>query len=48
MELCNSSPELSLPAGTWRIDVIASGSLGEGCAGERLGHEVSLVVTVTD
>jgi hypothetical protein len=48
MEFYNSSPELSLPTGTWRIDVITSGSLGEECAGERLGHEVSLVVTVTD
>jgi hypothetical protein len=48
MEFYNSSPELSLPAGTWRIDVMTIGNLGEGCDGELLGHEVSVVVTVTD
>ena len=43
-----SEPELTLPAGTWRIDVTTSGTLGEGCTGEPLGHELALVVTVTD
>jgi hypothetical protein len=48
MEFYNSSPELTLPAGAWRIDVMTIGNLGEGCDGELLGHEVSVVVTVTD
>jgi len=48
MELYFADPDLTLPAGSWRIDVTVSGQLGEGCEGEPLGHEISLVVTVTD
>jgi hypothetical protein len=43
-----SEPELTLPPGTWRIDITTSGTLGEGCTGEQLGHEIALMVTVTD
>lgn len=42
------SPELRLPAGTWRIDVATSGSLGEGCSGPLLDLQVSLTVVVTE
>ena len=43
-----SEPELTLPPGTWRIDITTSGMLGEGCIGEPFGHELALMVTVTD
>ena len=43
-----SEPELTLPPGTWRIDITTSGILGEGCTGEPFGHELALMVTVTD
>ena len=43
-----AEPELTLPAGTWRIDITTSGMLGEGCSGQPLGHELALMVTVTD
>ena len=48
MEIYNATPDLTLPVGTWQIDVTAHGTLGEGCAGQQLGHAVSLVVTVTE
>lgn len=43
-----ADPQLTLPAGTWRIDVTTAGTIGEGCTGEPLGLALSLVVTVTD
>jgi len=43
-----SEPQLTLPPGTWRIDITTTGMLGEGCAGEPFGHELALMVTVTD
>ena len=43
-----SEPELTLPPGTWRIDITTSGMLGEGCTGEPFSHELALMVTVTD
>ena len=48
LETYFSEPELTLPSGTWRIDVTTSAMLGEGCGGEQLGHELALTVTVTD
>ena len=42
------SPELRLPAGTWRIDVATFASLGEGCSGPPLDLQVSLTVVVTE
>lgn len=48
MEIYNATPDLTLPAGTWQIEVTTHGSLGEGCAGEQLGLALSLVVSVTD
>lgn len=46
MEIYNSAPELTLPAGTWRIDVTTSGNVGPGCTGELLDLAVELVVSV--
>jgi len=43
-----SEPELTLPPGTWRIDITTEGTLGEGCTGEQLGLELALLVTVTE
>ena len=43
-----SQPELTLPSGAWLIDVSTAGTLGEGCTGEALELEISLVVTVTE
>jgi hypothetical protein len=43
-----SDPELTLPAGTWRIDVSTSGNLGDECTGEPLALELALVVTVSE
>lgn len=48
LEVYFADPELTLPAGSWRIDVTTHGTLGEGCTGPPLALEVSLVVTVTD
>lgn len=48
METYNATPDLTLPAGTWQIDVMAHGTLGEGCDGQQLRHALSLVVTVTE
>ena len=43
-----SEPELSLPSGTWRIDVMTAATIGEGCVGEPLDLELALIVTVTE
>ena len=43
-----TDPELSLPAGTWRIDVSTAATIGEGCAGPPFALEVSVVVRVTE
>lgn len=43
-----SEPELSLPSGTWRVDISTAATMGEGCTGEPLDLELSLVVTVTE
>lgn len=43
-----SEPGLTLPPGTWRIDITTGGTLGEGCTGEQLDLELALTVTVTD
>ena len=48
MEFYNSTPELTLPPGTWRIDVTASGNIGPPCTGELLDLALELIVTVTD
>jgi hypothetical protein len=43
-----SEPELSLPSGTWRIDVTVHGNIGEGCTGPAVDLELALIVTVTE
>jgi hypothetical protein len=43
-----ADPELTLPQGTWRIDVSTVGNLGDECTGEPLALELGLIVTVTD
>ena len=43
-----ADPELSLPAGTWRIDVSTAATIGEGCVGPRLELAASVVVQVTE
>ncbi len=43
-----SEPELTLPPGTWRIDITTGGTLGEGCTGGQLGLELALLVMVTE
>ena len=48
MEAYQQASELTLPAGTWRIDVATVGSLGEGCTEPRLDLQVSLTVVVTE
>jgi hypothetical protein len=48
METYHSQPELTLPPGTWRIDISTSGNVGDMCDGEPLSHELSLLVTVTE
>ena len=48
METYQATPDLTLPAGTWQIDVTAHGTLGEGCDGQQLGHALTLEVTVTE
>jgi hypothetical protein len=40
--------ELTLPSGTWQIDVSTLGNVGEGCTGPLLDLEVALQVTVTN
>lgn len=48
LEIYFAEPELTLPAGTWRIDAESYGWLGEGCSGETLDLATSVEVTVTD
>lgn len=48
MEIYHSDPALTLPAGTWRIDVTAVGTLGEGCAGETVDLTASIEIGVTE
>lgn len=43
-----ADPELTLPAGTWRIDVSTAATIGQGCVGEPLDLETALLVTVTE
>lgn len=43
-----ADPELTLPSGTWRIDITTSATIGEGCVGEPLDLSLSLVITVTE
>lgn len=43
-----ADPELTLPSGTWRIDVQTHGWVGEGCTGEQIDLQISLLVTVTE
>lgn len=43
-----SQPELRLPVGRWRVDVIAVGAIGEECSGPTLDLETWIVVEVTD
>jgi hypothetical protein len=48
MEVYNSDPLLTLPSGTWRIDVATYANIGPGCTGVQLDLDIGLVVTVTD
>jgi len=48
MDVYLADPQLTLPAGTWRIDVAAYGTIGPGCTGAQLDLEIALVVTVSD
>jgi len=48
MEAYNADPLLTLPPGTWRIDVATYANLGPGCSGEQLDLALELIVTVTD
>ena len=43
-----ADPELTLPSGTWQIDISTAATVGEGCVGEPLDLELSLIVTVTE
>lgn len=43
-----ADPDLSLPEGTWRIDVATAATIGEACVGPRLELAVSVVVRVTE
>ena len=43
-----SEPELTLPSGTWRIDVSTAATIGDGCIGPQLDLELALIVTVTE
>ena len=43
-----ADPRLTLPSGTWRIEVSTLGNVEEGCTGPLLDLEVALQVTVTD
>ena len=48
MEAYFADPQLTLPSGTWRIDVEVHGSLERECGGDLLDLEVALVVTVSE
>ncbi len=43
-----SEPELSLPSGTWRIDVTVQATIGEGCNGPPVDLKLALIVSVTE
>jgi hypothetical protein len=43
-----ADPDLTLPAGTWRIDAMTHGSIGRDCAGNPLNLATSVEVSVTD
>jgi hypothetical protein len=43
-----ADPELTLPSGTWRIDVSTAATIGEGCVGPQLDLALTLPVTVTE
>ena len=42
-----ADPRLTLPSGTWRIEVSTLGNVGEACTGPLLDLDVALQVTVT-
>lgn len=48
MEAYHSDPLLTLPPGTWRIDVATYANIGPGCTGVQLELAVELIVTVAD
>lgn len=48
MEAYNADPLLTLPSGTWRIDVATYANIGPGCTGVQLELALELIVTVTD
>jgi hypothetical protein len=48
LDIYFSEPSLTLPPGTWRIDITTQGNIGEGCTGPQLDLALSLIVTVTD
>jgi len=48
MDAYYSDPLLTLPSGTWRIDVATYANIGPGCTGVQLDLAVELIVTVTD
>lgn len=43
-----SEPELTLPSGTWKIDVVVLATIGEGCTGPAVDLALPLIVTVTE
>ncbi|MGZ8563458.1 MAG: hypothetical protein ACXWWU_07545 [Candidatus Limnocylindria bacterium] len=43
-----ADPELTLPSGTWRIDVSTAATIGGGCTGPQLDLALALLVTVTE
>ena len=48
LEIYFADPELSLPAGTWRIEATMSADVGEGCTGEPLVLAAAVEVVVAD
>lgn len=48
LEAYFAQPELTLPAGTWRIDVSVHATVGEDCTGPPLDLQLSLPITVTE
>lgn len=43
-----ADPDLTLPEGTWEIDVSTAATIGAGCIGQQLDLALSLLVTVTE
>lgn len=43
-----AEPDLTLPSGTWRVDVTVHGNIGEGCTGPPVDLAIGLMVTVTE